>query len=87
MAKRAFLLLFFLLGSLSCSDNDIDIVEVEATVEDVRDVPGFEDCAWLLLFNGQRYKPSYLPQAIRKTAFRLEQKWNYSQNQQAVIAA
>ena len=74
MAKRAVLLLFLLLGSQGCSDNDIDIIEVEATVQDVRDVPGFEDCAWLLLFNGQQYKPSYLPPSYQEDGLQVRAK-------------
>lgn len=61
MLKKPLLISFLTLGAFSCSENDIDILEVEATIQDVRNLAGFENCEWLIFFNGKQYKPSYLP--------------------------
>ncbi|NVJ46685.1 MAG: hypothetical protein HWE07_06145 [Cytophagia bacterium] len=74
MTKKVFLFLFILLGSFSCSQSDIDILEVEATVQDVQQVAGLESCEWLLFFNGKQYKPSYLPLDYREDGLQVRMK-------------
>lgn len=74
MTKRAFFILFILLGSFSCSQSDIDILEVEATVQDAQNVAGLESCEWLVIFNGKQYKPSYLPLDYREDGLQVRMK-------------
>lgn len=74
MVKRYLFLLALALLSFSCSNSDIEIIEVEATVLDVSDEPGFESCEWLLFFNGSRYMPSYLPPSYRIDGYRVRAK-------------
>jgi len=74
MIKRALLLFALALTSFSCSDSDIDIIEVEATVLDVSDEADFESCEWILFFNGNRYMPGYLPPGYRIDGYRVRAK-------------
>ena len=61
MLKKLLIISFIVLSTFGCSESDIDIIEVEATILDVSNVVGFESCEWLISFNGQQFKPSYLP--------------------------
>ncbi|WP_420388614.1 hypothetical protein [Roseivirga sp.] len=61
MIKKTVIFIFLTLAGFACSDSDIDVIEVEAVIEDVSNEAGFESCEWLISFNGTRYKPSYLP--------------------------
>ena len=74
MIKKACFVLMLSMALLGCSDADIDIIEVEATVLDVSNQVGFENCEWLLFFNGTRYMPSYLPPSYKLDGYRVRAK-------------
>lgn len=74
MIKKPLILIALALITFSCSDSDIDILEVEAMVQDVSDEAGFESCEWVLFFNGNRYKPSYLPPSYQEDGLRVRAK-------------
>ncbi|GHE55341.1 hypothetical protein [Roseivirga thermotolerans] len=50
----------------ACSNSEIDIVELQGTIVDVRDIPAMAECEWVLDVNGRLYKPTYLPSNYRE---------------------
>ena len=74
MIKKSLILIALALITFSCSDSDIDILEVEAMVQDVSEEAGFESCEWVLFFNGNRYKLSYLPPSYQEDGLQVRAK-------------
>lgn len=71
MLKKLLFISFLYICISGCSNSDIDILEVQATIIDVRETIGLESCEWLLDIDGTLYKPSYLPPSYEVEGLRV----------------
>ncbi|MBO3698849.1 hypothetical protein [Roseivirga sp. E12] len=58
-----------LLCTLSCSNEDFQIDEVNGVVEDVSGIFGLEGCGFMIRINGELYKPTYLNRQYEEDGF------------------
>ncbi len=67
-SSKAYILLA-LVFLLSCSNEDIQIDDVDGVIVDASNIAGLENCGFMVRIDGELYKPTYLNSQYEQDGF------------------